>query len=310
MATVKDLVNAFMRWKGGENKKPNSLRQYSTRLKPLVAKFGSREFDSLTPLEIAEHVATQSRFTTGKKAGQVKAPDTRRQDAIALNMLQEFALKMKVVKEPIFDKLKKPKGRKRKRIPTDAEIEQITKHSSPEFGRIYRGLLGCGARPHELAQAEMKHWDKTRGRSGGGMIVFQEEFKTEEAAEERRIAVGRKLLPLFLEAAGDRSEGPIFLTPQGKTWTSKTLTQTFSRARTRAGLPKDLLLYLVRHRHITLVVKAKGIYAGKDAGGHKSIMTTQGYVHTEDEDLQAVQDSINEAGAVPDTSQHDSLHST
>lgn len=282
---VWSIVESFIRWCESDGKKPNTIKQYRTRLNPFKAHFGPREFSTLTAIEIDDWLAADGKFADGRP----KAPDTRRITIISIGQLFQYAVDKCVIEKKPFARLKKPGGRRRKRAITDAEIAAIVKHSSPEFSRIFRAFLQTGARPNELASAKFEHWHKARG------LIILQEHKTDHTGKDRKIPVGKKWLPILLEATGDRTEGHLFLSPRGKPWTSAALTQTFSRARKRAGLPDDLVLYLTRHKFGTELCRKKGLVSAKDAMGHGSIKTTEGYIHMDtDADLLSAQEAIGD----------------
>lgn len=280
---VSAIVEAFLRWCKA-TKKLNTFKQYRSRLTPFVTKFAQRDFASLEPIEIDDWLLEVNHFPDGR----AKAPDTRRITAIALMLLQQYAIDKRVIEKKIIDKLEKPAGRKRKRLPQASEIAALEKHSSTEFARILRAFCQSGARPNELARATFENWDRQRS-----MIVLKE-HKTDATGEARLIAVGKKLLPILEEATAGRDSGPLFLTPRGRAWTSATLSQTFARSRQKAGLPDDLILYGMRHKYATELCRKKGIHAAKSSLGHRSIKTTEGYVHDDDNDLLAAQDAVGD----------------
>lgn len=289
--TVSQLVDAFLT-ACKEHRAANTHKQYSVRLRPFAAAFPDREFASLEPLEIDAYLSAAGKFADGT----LKAPDTRRITAIALMQLQKFAQQKRVIKEPLFDRLEKPTGRKRERLPTAEETAQILQHASPAFRQIYQALRQSGARPSELAAATVADWDRTAG------VIELEKHKTAgKTGKKRRIGVGEQLQRMLLVAIGDRTSGPIFRSPRNQPWTSAGLTQTFSRLRTRAGLPGDLVLYLARHEHATALCKAKDISAAQHALGHANIATTQRYVHPDDAALKANQDLFHAGSLDPPT---------
>ncbi len=72
---------------------------------------------------------------------------TRHHDAVALGRLQKFALEHKLLDQPVFGNLEKPRVGRRDRVPTAAETEAILAKASPAFRLIYSTLRQCGARP-------------------------------------------------------------------------------------------------------------------------------------------------------------------
>ena len=123
-----------------------------------------------------------------------------------------------------------------------------------------------------------------RCRSGYA-IVLREHKTARKTGKPRRIPIGRKLGELLDQAIGNRSEGPIFLSPAGAGWRVENLSRTYSRLRDAAGLPRDLVLYLARHECGTKICQAKGIEYARRLLGHTNISTTQRYVHLDDREL-------------------------
>lgn len=289
MATVQNVVDVFLAW-CAQHRSANTHKQYSARLRPFATAFPDREFSTLTPLEIDQFLIDAGKFPDGT----LKAPDTRRITAIALEQLQRFAREKKVIQEKIFDRLEKPVGRKRDRLPNEAETAKILATASPAFKLIYQALRQSGARPNELARATFEHWDQS-----AGVIVLDQHKTAEKTGQARRIAVGEALGKILVVATSGRTSGTLFVSPRGKPWTSAALTQTFTRLRTKAGLPSDLILYLARHEHATAICKAKGIHAAQKSLGHANIATTQRYLHTDDAELKANQDLFQSGSLDP-----------
>ena len=179
---------------------------------------------------------------------------TRHHDVVALERLQKFALDHKLIDQPVFGKLEKPRVGQRDRIPSLAETDAILSRSSPEFRLIYSALRQCGARPGELCRATITDIDRT-----ANAIVLREHKTARKTGKPRRIPIGRKLGELLTQAIGERQAGPIFLSPAGKAWSVPNLSRTYSRLRDLAGLPRDLVLYLARHECGTKICREKGI---------------------------------------------------
>lgn len=267
----------------GRDRKPATVRQYRTRLKSFADKFGSRDFSSIDSLEIEAWLGEAGKFPDGR----LKSPDTRRANAIAFEQLQAFAVDHHALAEKLLEKIRKPTGRLRERIPTDSETQAILDAASPQFRLIYQALRQTGARPNELAGAQFADIDRQ-----AGMLVIRHHKTEEKTGRPRKIAIGKKFAELIAQARGGRTEGPIFLSPRLKPWTTGTLSATFRRLRDRLRLPKDLCLYLTRHEHASRLCRQRGIQAAAEALGHKSIVTTKRYVKTDDKELQENQDLV------------------
>jgi len=274
---VDELTDAFLAY-CSRRRTPATLAFYRARLKKFCREFNAREMDSLTPLEVDEHLAN---------AGAGMSDSTRHHDAVALQRLQKFALEHKLLDKPVIGKLEKPRVGRRDRVPTAAETEAILAKASPSFRLIYSALRQCGARPGELCRATIADVDREKA-----VITLKEHKTARKTGQPRRIPIGRKLGELLDHAIGTRTEGPIFLAPAGKAWTVPNLSRTYSRLRDEAGLPRDLVLYLARHECGTKVCRQKGIEFARRLLGHANISTTQRYMHLDDRELADAQDLV------------------
>ena len=99
----------------------------------------------------------------------------------------------------------------RDRVPTANETAAILAKASPEFWLIYSALRQCGARPGELCRATIADVDRANG-----VITLKEHKTARKTGQPRRIPIGRKLGELLDRAIGNRTEGPVFLSPKGK----------------------------------------------------------------------------------------------
>ena len=256
---IDELTDKFFAW-NTRNRAPATVAFYRTRLKKFREAYNARDLASLTPLEIDEHLAA---------AGAGMSDSTRHHDVVALERLQKFAVQNKLLEKPVFGNLEKPRVGRRDRIPTPAETEAILAQASPAFRLIYCALRQCGARPGELCRAMIADVDRT-----SRVITLKEHKTARKTGQPRRIPVGRKLGVLLDQAIGDRTEGPVFLSPTGGLWQVENLSRTYSRLRDLAGLPKDLVLYLARHECGTKICREKGIEYARRLLGHTNISTT------------------------------------
>src|SRR6516225_8857993 len=200
---IPDLTEKFLAY-CSRHRTPATLAFYRARLKRFCQEFNDRGLGSLTPLEIDEHLA---------KAGEGMSDSTRHHDAVALGRLQKFALDHELLDKPVFGKLEKPRVGQRDRVPTAAETEAILARASPAFRLIYLALRQCGARPGELCRAMIADVDRA-----ANAIVLKEHKTARKTGQPRRIPIGRKLGELLDRAIGNRTEGPVFLSPSGCAW--------------------------------------------------------------------------------------------
>jgi integrase len=275
---IGDLIAEFFAW-NSRHRSPPTTAFYRTRLRRFCQKYNDRDLATLTPLEVDEHLA---------EAGRGMSDSTNHHNAVALERLQKFAIQNKLLDKPVFGNLEKPRVGRRDRVPTPAETEGILAHASRQFRLIYSALRQCGARPGELCRATIADVDR-----GKCVITLKEHKTSRKTGQPRRIPIGRKLGELLDQAIGQRTEGPVFLSPAGKAWTVPNLSRTYSRLRDVAGLPRDLVLYLARHECGTKICREKGIEFARRLLGHANISTTQRYMHLDDRELADAQDLVD-----------------
>jgi integrase len=170
---------------------------------------------------------------------------------VALTTVQNFALRESLLEKPWFKRLEKPRVGRRERIPTGEEIGCLLKRASPAFRLIYTGLSQSGARPGELCRAQIGDVDWSKAR-----ITLSEHKTARKTGKPRVIPIGMNLGKTLQTSIDRRQAGPIFRTPSGSAWTVGNLSGTHRRLRDAAGLPKDLVLYLARHRFGTEALRA------------------------------------------------------
>jgi hypothetical protein len=91
-------------------------------------------------------------------------------------------------------------------------------------------------------------------------------------------------------AAGTPARGWVF-PAESKTGHMATITKAFERARTAAGLPKELCIYTARHGAITDLAKFLPIAEVMTYGGHTDVKVALTYQHHATADLQAKLDA-------------------
>lgn len=281
--TVEGLAVKFLAWVK-LHRAENTLKMYTNRLRAFRAHFGHRRPKKIKKHELDDYFLIENRWPDGTD----KAPDTIRANYIAAEQLEKFAIKHELIKRRFLGTFEKPVGRIRERLPTPDEVEKIKSVASKAFCLAYQALRQSGARPNEMARATVADWDQEKS-----VIVLVHHKTARKTGRPRKITVGDKLKSLIIESLGDRTEGPLFLTPRGKQWTTDTLSQSFSRYRNNVGVDRSVVLYSSRHEHATAICNTLGMDAAADALGHVNTTMTRRYVHKDQKALQANQDSVS-----------------
>lgn len=284
---VSEMTAKFLEFVAAK-KSANTHRFYAGRLVAFDKLLGCKQVRRLKKKHMAHYLDYANTWQTGEQKGQPKAPDTIRGNGAALQQMQKWAIRKEVIKKPFIDEddIPMPAGRKRNRLPTAAEIEQIKLVSSPAFRLVYDALRRSGARPNEIARATVADWDQVMG-----VILLREHKTAAKTGEPREIAVGPKLADLINQSLGSRSEGPLFLTPTGLPWTTNSLSAAFRRARNELELDRRLVLYLTRHCHATEMNQKHGELATQISIGHSTGMLGR-YAKIPIEKRHEMQDSL------------------
>ncbi len=278
---IKELFDLYLQWVA-ENRSAKTLSMYRYFLTGFAESYANRPLESLSPAEV--HTWLQSAFV-GKR-GQRLAPDTRRSIITAFQAFEKWAIGMKQLSSPICEKIEKPRGRRRERLPTAEEVEQLLAVASREYRMAYQALRQSGMRPGELAMASFENYDREKG-----VIVLKQHKTANKVGKPRVIPVGQKLAELIDESLGDRTEGPLFVTRTGRPWTTAKLSTQFRQCKKKAGITDpELVQYSARHEAATRICKNSGIRDAAAILGHASITTTQRYDHPDIDDLRRKQD--------------------
>jgi integrase len=235
---------------------------YRTCLKKFCERFNSRELGTITSLEIDEHLT---------EAGAGMSDSTRHHDAVALGRLGKFALEHKLLDQPVFGNLEKPRVGWRDRVPTAAETEAILAKASPAFRLIYSALRQRGARPGEFCRAKISDVDRAKR-----VLTLKEHKTARKTGKPRRIPIGRKLGRLLDQAIGNRTDGPVFLSRSGRPWKAGSLNRTYSRLRDLAGLSRERVLYLARYECGTEICREKGSNTPRFSWGRQTSRPSSG----------------------------------
>jgi site-specific recombinase XerD len=284
--TAEKLVKTFLDW--NQQQARNRLRSaatvrfYASRLKAFAEYFNGRKWKSIRPLEVNEYL---------DHAGQGLSDSTRRHNVVALQTLQAFALKEKLEKRRIFEKLEKPRMGQRERVATEDEVDRILAGASVEFRLIFAALGQTGCRPGELCGLQIDQIDWDKGEHG--LIVIQNHKTARKTGRPRIIPIGWKFAALLRMVIGERTSGAVFLSQAGRPWSPAHLSGMHRRLRDAAGLDRQLVLYSRRHGFATNLIKnGVDINTVCDLMGHSSLDMTKRYAHRDYGTLGGAQDKI------------------
>lgn len=127
-------------------------------------------------------------------------------------------------------------GKRRERFLTVTERKAFFTAATPQLKRLIRALLLTGARPGEIAAANVGDLDRA------GLLTL--DGKT----GRRTVPISPDALAHLTDCAGKRpDDSPLIVRDDGERWTRYYWRDEVQVARTTAGLPDDVVLYSLRH---------------------------------------------------------------
>lgn len=278
--TVAEALDAWLAACAAQGLRASSLRAYRVRVRVIRESLGGQALGDLAVEQLVQLAATRSALSGS----------TRHAELVAWQQWLDWLAGHRGAPVRRLE-VKRPPIGERERLPTADETKGLLAAAGPEFHRIYRALRLTGARPGELVGATLADWDRARQ-----LIVLRHHKTSGETGRSRRIAVTPRLAAILEESLAGATEPttPLFRSPSGRAWTVPHLSRVYRQTRDRAGLPRDLCLYLTRAEHATQLVAKKDLATAAAALGHRSVNTTRRYARTTDEQLHAIQDLFEE----------------
>jgi len=120
-------------------------------------------------------------------------------------------------------------------------------------------------------------------------VIFVPDSKTPEG--RRLVPMSGRVLDILRNGCDGRQEGWVFPSKRSSSGHLMSICNLFRKARTKAGLPKELVLYCARHDYGTRVLMRTGnLAAVMRTMGHRDVKTAMHYQHPELEIVRAALD--------------------
>ncbi|MGA7892071.1 MAG: tyrosine-type recombinase/integrase [Candidatus Sulfotelmatobacter sp.] len=133
-------------------------------------------------------------------------------------------------------------------------------------------IQDTGMRPDEVFRIRIENIDWSR------RLIFNPSGKTKAA--RRHVPISERMLGLLLIRCSEKREGWLFPSRRAKGGHITTVAKQFRDARSKAGLPKSLVLYCARHTFGTATYGATGNLAMvMKVMGHRGTRTAMHYQH-------------------------------
>ena len=257
----------------GETKrewKPATVVAYRSRLAQLLGTFGSRQLASIRPLDVAAYIDAAHRSYSAKT---VNTHLTLLHDVLKGAVADEL-----ITSNPVRG-VERPKVRRNRwRILQPHEVPVVSKaFSDVQARRVFLTFILTGLRRSELERTRWSHVNLVEG------TLRVVESKSEEG--ERLIALPRPLvdeLMAHFQASAYRSDDDyVFGDPaKGSRINVKWFRREFDAALLAAGITDRVRIHDLRHAALTnLAATGASPIAVMATAGHRSMQTTQQYVH-------------------------------
>lgn len=281
---LQDVIDAFLEHVEA-TKKANTFQTRRWRLKRVTDILGA----TLRVCDLKRYHASQLE----KEMWRKEYSSTSIADTLgALVMALRWAVSNELLERNPLDGIKKPKSAQRSRILTDVEFRSLVRGSHATFRRVLFALRWTGCRPCELRELT---WSDVHIDVGLWILRDHKTATLVNGKPPRLIALSAraKRLCVWIQKSTFRkfrivASDHVFLNASGRPWSKDALCRALSRARDRAGLGKDVVLYTNRHTFATAAAGKIGDLELAALLGHTSTRTTSRYVHLNAERLREI----------------------
>lgn len=134
-------------------------------------------------------------------------------------------------------------GARRSRFLALEERQALVKAAQNDLALLIVSVAHTGARPGELANAQVKNFHHKSG------------IELDGKTGRRHVPLTKDAIKHFLQCAGNRADDePLLVRQDGKKWDRYSWRDAMQIARTEAGLPSDVVLYNIRHAAISEMI--------------------------------------------------------
>jgi integrase len=267
--TVSDVCRAYVKrvregWQD-HPKRPQTARDSELRFERLVYNepFGAIKFAELTRTDVADwHMGLVGEAEDEEDEKKHKDSANRNLKTLkaALNLALHFELNKFVKDDSRWKSVKQFKGvgASRAKLLTPEEGNKFLNAMPEDLRKFARALILTGARPGEMASAQVQHYDKKTGvlKLRGKTKKWRDVYLNNETRaffdEQTKDKIGQAFI--FMR----EFDGQEFREPQQ--WQAPMWVKTVRQIRDEIGLP-DIVLYHLRHAYIsTCLDKGIGIF--------------------------------------------------
>jgi integrase len=140
----------------------------------------------------------------------------------------------------------------RREFDADASVrERFLAACNEPYKTFVRLVIDTGCRPIEIARLTAGDFD----RESGTLRIANKTART-TGRRLRTVYLTETARGLISELAGRRPDGPLLLNARGRPWRMSAWNEACRNIRDRAGLPREFVLYDLRHAYATDAIEA------------------------------------------------------
>lgn len=259
------LCDLFLQFSVAHNK-PSTFEYHKNFLAQFVTKCGKLPARSVKRFHVTSWVDSNTNWTGAKRS------------AIAVvQRVFSWGKEQGLIADNPLAGMKKPPIKRRERIVTEAEREQILAIVPDQAFRVFLfALQHTGCRPSEIANVTAANVDL-----GLGLWVFQDHKTAGKTQRPRVVYLTPEMLELTRKLAKDFPTGPLFRNYLGKPFSKNAIRCRFRRLRQKLPGLTGVVAYSYRHAYATdALIQGVGIAQVAELMGHTSTeMVSRVYGH-------------------------------
>lgn len=288
--TVSDACEQYVKHLG-LHKGQSSKADAEGRFKRLVynAKIAKVELSKLRTSHLKDWLASQIEAEENDAEDEEdlrRAKDSANRNLASLKAALNLALRDRLVVTDAgwktVSKFKDVGRRRQSFLPVDQRAA-LVKACAPDIGQLVKAMLFTGARPGELANANVTHFDKEQGTLAlNGKTGY------------RVVSLSSAAIAFFIEQTKDKiANAPVFASEYGQRWNKDSWKKPFKIAVEAAKLPPTVVMYSLRHTAISEMI-ASGIDSFEVArmAGTSTAMIDKHYGHLRHDRMRDKLDAI------------------
>jgi integrase len=265
------LIARYLAFLDGQGKTP-SAEQYGFLFRSLIDVCGQLPPAAVKVDHIDQWIAGRRR-----KKNRPWGDTTVHKALTAAQALFNWAVKRGHVPSNILLGYEKPASRQREWTYSPELAQKVVGAiKDDEFRHFLVAVAATGLRPGMVAAVTAHHFDKDTGA-----WVFKNHKGIKKTGKIVRKVLSPELAALTNEMIQKHPTGVLFRNRRGNPWRKDAWVRRLARLRAKLKLPKDAIMYALRHTYGTVMAMTPGENAHtiKAAMGHATLGMAQNYVH-------------------------------